>query len=394
MKFYFTNPKIKTYPIFNPDGTKGKNWYVWFRIDGGNPHRYSEGINDTDNHERRWENAIVLREALKRKLESGWNPSFKEPHEIKQEKLKLIPALEFALEKMKPRLAAKTFSCYSGTVNFFITAVKKLKYNSINADKLERVHVKLILEEIKTKRKWSNKAYNKNLGYIKAVFSELLQWDIIKNNPAHEIKSLKVNQTLANRTATDEELDKIKNKLLKDFPNFYNFMATMFHTGARPDEILQIRISMIDLKNKTITLPPEITKTDIYRIIPINKYFEEMLIEVGIKNSNKDFFLFGTSQNHRNRGLKPKTSFYPSKERIKPDAASRIWRRLIKEDLGIDVNLYATKHLGGDKKILAGLDLDSLRELYGHSSKRMTERYAKVIKEIYRKNIMEKSPDF
>jgi hypothetical protein len=46
---------------------------------------------------------------------------------------------------------------------------------------------------------------------------------------------------------------------------------------------------------------------------------------------------------------------------------------------------------GADKKILAGMSMDSLRELYGHSSKLMTEKYAKTIKEVYRKDIMDNS---
>lgn len=45
-------------------------------------------------------------------------------------------------------------------------------------------------------------------------------------------------------------------------------------------------------------------------------------------------------------------------------------------------------------KILAGMDLDALRELYGHTSKLMTVKYATIVKEVYRKQIMENSPDF
>jgi hypothetical protein len=36
------------------------------------------------------------------------------------------------------------------------------------------------------------------------------------------------------------------------------------------------------------------------------------------------------------------------------------------------------KHHGADKKILAGMNMDSLRELYGYSSKLKTEKYAKI----------------
>ncbi|MCG7280211.1 hypothetical protein MHJ94_02750 [Chryseobacterium taklimakanense] len=36
----FTIPKLKSYPL-----ESGKDWYVWFRYEGGNPIRISEGIN-------------------------------------------------------------------------------------------------------------------------------------------------------------------------------------------------------------------------------------------------------------------------------------------------------------------------------------------------------------
>ena len=58
------------------------------------------------------------------------------------------------------------------------------------------------------------------------------------------------------------------------------------------------------------------------------------------------------------------------------------------------VNMYSNKYAGANAKILAVIDLDALRELYGHTSKLMTTKYATVVKEVYRKQIMENSPDF
>lgn len=65
-----------------------------------------------------------------------------------------------------------------------------------------------------------------------------------------------------------------------------------------------------------------------------------------------------------------------------------------KTGLGINKHLYALKHTGADDKILAGIELDALRELYGHTSKLMTERYARKVKDIYRAQIVQKSPSF
>jgi len=48
--------------------------------------------------------------------------------------------------------------------------------------------------------------------------------------------------------------------------------------------------------------------------------------------------------------------------------------------LGIEKHQYALKHTGADDKILAGVPLEALRDLYGHSSKLMTEKYARIWK--------------
>ena len=53
-----------------------------------------------------------------------------------------------------------------------------------------------------------------------------------------------------------------------------------------------------------------------------------------------------------------------------------------------------TKHSGTDTKILAGVGLESLQELYGHTSKVTTAIYAKKVKEVYRQEIIDKSPEF
>ena len=86
--------------------------------------------------------------------------------------------------------------------------------------------------------------------------------------------------------------------------------------------------------------------------------------------------------------------FVPSPNPVVRKTASIRWEEIVKDGLGIKMNLYAMKHYGADKKILAGMNMDSLRELYGHSSKLMTEKYAKIIKEVYRKDILDNSPDF
>ena len=377
MKFTYTEPKIKTSPIFNPDGTKGKRWYVWFRIDGTHLKRYYLGINETDNYEKRLENAIVLREALKRKLQSGWNPCQKETHEIKQEKLRISQALDFALEKLQKRVSKKTYSGYSGTCRFINDAVKKLKYGNLYINKLERVHVKLIFDEIKQQRNWSNTAYNKNLNYFKAILTELIEYDVISSNPAHGIKSLKQHDTNANEPLTDEEQTEVINYLSKVYPTFLIYCKMLYHTGIRPVELLSLKCSNIDLQKELIYLDAKITKTDKNRIVPIVPDLKKDLEKLDI--SKPDYFLFGT---HRKQGgkLNYDKTFCPNPYQMKRDTATKKWKQLIIDDLGINKTLYSLKHKGANDKLKSGVSLEAVKEIFGHSDTKITEIYAKIIK--------------
>jgi integrase len=386
MKSIYSIPKVVKYD------DPSKPWFVYFRYDG-KLYRYKYGINYITNLKKREIEANLLRDALLEKLKDGWNPNV--PDLISaQSNFTLSEALDFSLEKKKLTLADKTKIDYSCTVKFSKEAIKTLQLNNLPIVVTKRIHIKLILEKIKEQRKWSNKAFNKNLGYLKAILSELMQWDIIENNPAHGIRSLKVGEIIANTPATDEEVKLIKEKILSEFPSFYIYIISIFHTGIRPDELLHIQLKMVDLAKNQIILPPEITKTDIGRIVPINQFLKSHLEKLEFSKLNPEYYLFGSKREFSNRGLKKDLDFIPGPNRLNRDCASKLWRKLIKDGLNIKTTMYSLKHLGADKKILAGVDLDALRELYGHTSKRMTLRYAKIVKEVNRNQILEKSPDF
>lgn len=141
-------------------------------------------------------------------------------------------------------------------------------------------------------------------------------------------------------------------------------------------------------------MPASITKNNRDRIVPLGDQMLIILDDMEVTKHPKDFYLFGSYKyNHKHRSAKL-LDFIPGPCKIKRDTATKKWKRLVKDSLGIDVNLYSNKHAGANAKILAGIDLDALREMYGHSSKLMTMRYAKVVKEVYRQQIIDKSPDF
>jgi integrase len=151
---------------------------------------------------------------------------------------------------------------------------------------------------------------------------------------------------------------------------------------------------MVDLENSEIVLPPEITKPKRKRIVPINQHLMVHYKNMNFEHLPKEYYLFGSFREPGKGNIGKYKDFISGPTHINRDTATKRWEKIVKKGLGIQMNMYALKHHGANMKILAGLELDSLRELYGHTSKLMTEKYAKVVKEVHRKNILENSPAF
>ena len=383
MKANYTIPKISK---------TSKYWYVHFRYEG-KQYRIKHSYNRiTDLKERQIYFEELAKELLK-DLKAGWNPTIAEVVNQKND-LSLVPALRFSLEKKAPTISKKTLSEYTGSVNFIETAVKSLGMEALKITDVKRVHVKLIMEQVIKNRTLSNKAHNKHLNHFKAVLSELIQFDIIEVNPAFNVKNMPVAAADANNPANAVDMQRIKKELETYHYTFFVFCITIFHTGIRPEEILKIKLSMVDLKNNEIVLPADITKTNKKRIVPINNHLKEYYKTLNFELLPNDYYLFGSfrKEGEGNRGKFK--DFLPAPTHLKRDTATKRWERLIKKGLEIDMNLYSLKKAGANAKILAGVSIGALKDLFGHSSELTTAIYITKLKEINRKEILDKSPEF
>jgi integrase len=384
-------------------------WFVGFEITNhltGKTKRMQsrKGINYITRKDEKIRHANALIKWWKDRLENGWMPD-EWISDVPKNSLifpvtKFNDALDFALDNCV--VARKTKSGYKGSVKFFKEAAVALHLNMAIKD-IDRPHIMLMLKWIKEKRNWSNHAYNKHLGYICAVIARLMDWKVIKFNPAEKIKTLPVAETRKFIPYTDEEKIKIREHLFTNHYRFFVFMLSIYHCGLRPKEALALKIKDIDLANQLITILPDLeaenSKTKKIRYIPINNHLLIFLREFELQNYPGEYFLFGSpfEKGHGRRGnisSKHPDYFKPSAVRVKRDTVTKLWKEIIIDDLGIKKYLYAGKHSGADAKILAGIDLDTLKELYGHSSKFMTEKYVSVLMEVHKKKIIEHSPEF
>ena len=379
----FTQPKLNK---------SSKYWYVHYRYEG-KQFRETNGLNKIEDLKIREVEYHNLCKTILVDLQKGWNPNIPDGIQLQSDML-IIEALRFALDKKKPNIAKKTYSNYDGTINFIETACAKLGIERLKISELKRMHVKLIIEKAKILNKWSNKAHNKHLNHFKAVLSELIEFDIIEDNPAFKVKNLRVEDSIAHIPATEEQMKVIKTELSKNHPNFYNFIKIIYHLGIRPEEILLIRLSNIDMEKGIITLIPENTKgRKKYRVLPINKYLIKDLINMSFENLPKDYYLFGSFREPGKGNVGKFEDFIPAPTHLSRDTATRRWETIVKKKLEIDVTMYSMKKFGANAKAQAGISLDAIMGTFGHSKKETTLIYLTDQDKINRKEVMDKSPD-
>ncbi|SHN42184.1 tyrosine-type recombinase/integrase [Chitinophaga sp. CF418] len=419
-----TSPNQKT-PYTTPvlcGQSEGVNseWYVYCEYTHAGkkyPRKWREGINRIKDLKQKTIEAEALLEARKEWLKAGWNPitdpKFKLRHSPKTSankenvvSLSISAALKWALDKKK--LSNKSRLGYASQINHIETAITNLFYDGITITQLTRFHVKTILQQVETDRSLSDHGYNKYKDVISSMLGELEQWEIIEYNPASKIPSREVPESEKYKALTAEEKQKIAEHLCLEHPLYFVYLLVIYHTGIRPKEVLALRISCINFQSRIITIEPnpeeENAKTRKRREVPIPDELFEYLASLELSNYPMEYYVFGspyTGQGgYRGRrkegkgGAMHPNYFLSSPNQIKRDTVTKLWQAIVKKQLGIDKFMYGMKHTGGDDKILAGVDLDALRNLYGHGSKRMTETYTKKIKGVYKNEIIKKAPEF
>ena len=300
--------------IYIPNSKIGLHYvYIYDKITQKVIQKYYKGINtDPDPLERLYA-AQDLQEALRLKLKSGWIPnvgkSLITPISIKE-------ALEEAIKRLEGKVSKNTFDAYSGTTRFFIQAIEQLKFSKLPTDKFSRAYAKKCIDWIVKNREWSNSAYNKNLGYIRSVFAEIIESEQAEINPFRDIKNLKVDKKPANIPPTDEEMKLICDTLKANNYGFYIFYMLIYHCGLRPEECRVLKIENIDFERKLLLLESFNTKTKQYREVPMLGNIYDLLINY--KNLDKNLYIFGTWVNNGGRHSH-KNWFFPNEFPIKDD---------------------------------------------------------------------------
>lgn len=247
------------------------------------------------------------------------------------------------------------------------------------------------LEQIRTG--WmqaGNKAstVNRKMGSISGVFSRAVEWEYIGTHPLAKLKQLKVDsmglvryldadETKRLREALDARQEEMRaeretaNKWRADrakelMPSLLQLPFTdhlkplvlvSLNTGMRRGELFDLKWSAVNFQTKTITAAGATTKTSDTRHIPMNKE------------------TFGVLEDWKKQVGKSRYVF-PSQAGGRLEDVKSAWLNLLERAKIEGFRWHDMRHDFASRLVMAGVPLNTVRDLLGHADIKMTLRYA------------------
>jgi integrase len=205
---------------------------------------------------------------------------------------------------------------------------------------------------------------NRELACLKKMFNKAKDWGYMLSNPAEKVRFFSEKDNFKERILTTEE----EQLLVENSPIYLRKMiTTALHTGMRRAELLTLIWSNVDLEKKLVRL--EHTKSGKIRFIPISPELHSLLSELKASTLSSPYVFVNGKTGTLFRDIK--RSFQTACKRA-----------------GINsLRFHDLRHTFASRLVERGVDIITVKELLGHSTIRMTERYTHSHMDLKRKAV-------
>ena len=213
----------------------------------------------------------------------------------------------------------------------------------------------LMIEEYRKKRlrkSVSKSTVNRELAVMRKMYNLAIDWELAESNPVARIKFFSESDTQKERVLTAEEEQRL---LAECADHLRPIIITALNTGMRRGEILNLKWSQADLQDRIIVVTE--TKGGKDRIVPINAVLYLELRKLKDQNGTSEYVFVNPKTNSPYGDVK--NAFRAACERAKI----------------VGLRFHDLRHTFATRLVQAGVDIITVKELLGHSSVRVTERY-------------------
>lgn len=235
---------------------------------------------------------------------------------------------------------------------------------------------------------------NRDIAILKALLSKAEEWNIIPENPLRKFRPVSVDTIAKVRYLTNDEEKSIKNAIrsrdeklkaartrANEWRSARNYdcyldlsqhayadhmtpmIVLSLNTGLRRGELFSLKWENIDAERAMLTVVGATAKSGKTRHVPLNILALQCLNDWGAQ-SNQDGLVFPN----------PQTG-------IQFDSVKKAWAGILKVAGIKNFRWHDMRHHFASKLVMAGVDLNTVRELLGHADIKMTLRYAHLAPE-------------
>ncbi|CAG1021726.1 Tyrosine recombinase XerC [Methylococcales bacterium] len=234
---------------------------------------------------------------------------------------------------------------------------------------------------------------NRDIAALKSIMSKALEWGVIEENPLARFKLAKTDTRGVVRYLTADEEKRLftaleareariaaaresgnawretRHKERRDHAEgFADHLKPMvivsIHTGVRRGELFSLTWQSVNLSGRIITIHGEHAKSRQTRHIPLNPVAHDTLAR------------WYTQQGAPESGL-----VFAGRTGQAFDNVRKSWLGVLEEAEIKDFRWHDLRHSFASKLVMVGVDLNTVRELMGHSDIKMTLRYAHLAPE-------------
>ena len=240
----------------------------------------------------------------------------------------------------------------------------------------------------------SNATLNRDIGVLKSLLTKAAEWGFLQENPLKNLKLLKIDrspkvrylsldeetrlrQALSERDSKIKQERKSANQWREErgyalYPEFEEENACDYlmpmvllsiNTGLRQGELFNLSWGMVNLEERSLILCGGITKNSTSRYIPLNDEANQIIQHLYKKSDRKVGLVFPNKNNQPYNNVK------------------RSWTSVLKKANIDQFRWHDLRHHFASKLVMVGIDLNTVRELLGHSDIKMTLRYAHLAPE-------------
>lgn len=355
----YTLPKLHT----------GKNWYIDFKAFDPleqTMKRKKYMLDGIDKLSERKKRAAEVITNLTNQLLTGWNPWADTSNSRQYTQVVDIIQLYYKyITKLHKSNVFKetTFLDYKKRIKMLAEYNEKRLKPIIYIYQFDKTYVSDFLDYILIDRDSSARTRNNYRTWLSSFSTWLLEKQYIDKNPVEDIKSLAEGDK--KRSALQfKDLQKLKSHLQTTNPYFLLLCQFEYYTLIRPDELSNIKLQDIYLKEQKVFIASSISKNRKDGMVGLNDTLIKSMIDLNIFSRTSECYLFGKD-------------FMPSME--KSSARSyRTYFNKVREDLKFpdSYQFYSLKDTGiRDLANSAGIVI--ARDQARHADISTTNKYLK-----------------